>query len=127
MKEMETHVIENKALLLGDNHFETGFISLGAGAEIKEGAFLARGQDAGAFILVTDLEEEEPCAVLPVTMKNNAAAVASQSLRACIGGKVRADMLHINGTAATAAEIDLIRKFGFVPVFAHDISRLDNQ
>jgi hypothetical protein len=128
MREMETHVVENKALLLGDNHFETSSINLTAGQEIKEGAFLARS--GNAFILVTDLDPEEgqePCAIMPVTMKNSGTAAAVQSLRACLDGKVRADLLHVNGTPATKANIDLIRKYGFVPIYTTDISRLDNQ
>ena len=126
MQDMETSVVENKALLLGDNFFETGAFNLAAGQELKEGAFLKRG-NPGMFELVTDTDEDDPVAINPVTVKNTKAAVVKISLRACIGGKVRADMLNVNGAAVNSDQIDLIRKYGFIPIYANDMSRLDNQ
>jgi hypothetical protein len=125
MGEMQTTTVENKALLLGNNHFETGLINLGAGDEIKEGAFLLRSS-GHTFEVVTDTDTEEPAAILPVGIKNSGAAPKDFSIRACLDGKVRVDMLHVDGTPATPEQIDLIRKFGFIPVYATDLSRLDN-
>jgi len=125
MRESTTTVITNKALLLGNNEFETGAISLDANQEIKAGAFLKRGATPNTFELVTDTDTEEPVAIVPVDMKNNNTASARESLRACIGGKVRADMLHVDGEPANKDQIDLIRKFGFIPIYAHDISRTE--
>ena len=126
MKEIQIDIIENKALLLGDNHFETGALILTSGQEIKEGAFLQRG-NPGIFELVTDTDTEEPVAIVPVTVKNTLASSLKISLRACIAGKVRADMLHVNGDAVNTDQIDLIRKYGFIPIYTKDVSRLDNQ
>jgi hypothetical protein len=123
MREMTTNVIENKALLLGNNEFETGAVVLDPGQEIKEGAFLKRG-DPGLFVPVTNTDNEEPVAIIPVTVKNTRTEPLKMSLRGCISGKVRADMLNLNGTQATTAQIDVLRKFtGMVPIFANDISR----
>jgi len=123
MREMTINIIENKALLLGDNNFETGALVLEAGQEVKEGAFLKRG-DSGLFVPVTDTNTEEPVAIVPVTVKNTRSESLRISLRGCISGKVRADMLNVNGTQATTAQIDVLRKFtGMVPIFANDISR----
>jgi hypothetical protein len=125
MGEMKTATVVNKALLLGNNHFETGLINLGAGLEITDGAFLKR--TAGhTFEAVTDTTTEEPVAILPVGIKNSGAAAKDFSIRACLDGKVRVDMLHVDGTPATPEQIDLIRKYGFIPVYATDLSRLDN-
>ena len=123
MKEVTTSIIENKALLQGDNHFETGAILLTAGQEVKEGAYLKRWE--GKFALLTDIEKEEVVAIVPVTTKNTQSTPVTVSLRACIDGKVRADMLHINGTPANADEIDLLRKYGFTPIYANDMSRTE--
>jgi hypothetical protein len=125
MREAKTTIITNKALLLGNNEFETGAIQLSAGQEIKEGAFLKRGTAPKTFELVTNTDTEEPVAIVSVDMKNNKAASAKESLRACIGGKVRADMLNVNGAQANTDQIDLIRKYGFIPIYAHDISRTE--
>jgi len=123
MREMTINIIENKALLLGDNDFETGALILEAGKEVKEGAFLKRG-DPGLFVPVTDTATEEPVAFVPVTVKNTRSEPLRISLRGCISGKVRADMLNVNGAKATTAQIDVLRKFtGIVPIFANDISR----
>ena len=122
MREVEINVIENKALLQGDNEFETGAITLTAGQQVKEGAFLKRVTDK-EFALVVDLSTEDPVAIVPVDFGNNGTTPLKVSLRACIAGKMRADMLHINGTAATRDQIDLIRKFGFIPIYANDVSR----
>lgn len=126
MKEVTTSVIENKALLLGENYFETGSFNLAVGQELKEGAFLKRGAAAGTFELVEDIEEDDPVAICPTTIKNTKETAQTVSLGACIGGRVRADMLHINGEPVNAAEIDLIRKYGFIPIYANDISRTDS-
>ena len=71
MKQVEKTIIENKALLLGDNFFETGSIELGRGEEIKEGAFLKRGEEPKSFELVKVIGEDgdEPIAIVPVAMK----------------------------------------------------------
>ncbi|GHU12993.1 hypothetical protein FACS1894161_2360 [Spirochaetia bacterium] len=105
---MEETTITNKALLLGDNdYFETGLINIGAGVEIKEGAFLRR--NGTRFAVVTDTDTQEPVAILPVAIKNTKNAAADFSVRASLGGKVRADMLHVNGVRATADQIDMIK------------------
>ena len=124
MREVENHTIENKALLLGDNHFETGAVQLDSNSELKEGAFLKRGA-AGMFELVTNTATEDPVAINPVTLKNTRSTSSKMSIRACIDGKVRADMLHVNGVQANTDQIDLIRKYGFTPIYAHDISRTE--
>ena len=129
MPGMKAHDVVNKALLLGDNHFETGAINLAAGAEIKEGAFLKRGTGK-YFLKVTTTsgdDAEEPVAILAVGIKNEGSAATDISIRACIDGKVRADLLNVDGTQATSAQIDLIRKYGIVPIYVTDVSRSDNQ
>jgi hypothetical protein len=135
-------VYENKALLLGDNFFEGGSISVDAGDEIKEGAFLKR-TSGHTFDLVTDTDPFEadvsgtetpipgtsndvPSAVLITGVKNEGSAARLFSIRPCIAGRLRADLLHVNGIQATPEQIDLIRRTGIVPVYVNDVSRLDN-
>jgi hypothetical protein len=138
MDGMQATVYENKALLLGDNFFEGGSISVAAEAEIKEGAFLKR-TSGHTFELVTNTDPFEvdstpipgtsndvPAAVLVTGVKNTGAGTAVVGIRPCIAGRLRADLLHVNGTAATPEQIDLIRKAGIVPVYVNDVSRLDN-
>lgn len=122
MKEIQVTTIENKSLLLGNNEFETGAITLTAGQQVKEGAFLKRGAN-NTFELVTSTATEDPVAIVPVNFGNGTTASLKVSLRACIAGKVRADMLHISGTQANKDQIDLIRKYGFIPIYANDVSR----
>jgi hypothetical protein len=142
MDGMQTTVYENKALLLGDNFFESGSISVAANTEIKAGAFLKR-TSGHTFELVVDTDPFEadvggtptpvpgtsvdvPSAVLITGVKNDGNAARVFGIRPCIAGRLRADLLHVNGTPATPEQIDLIRKTGLVPVYVNDISRLDN-
>jgi len=121
MQEVKIEIIENKALLLGDNHFETGAIELKVDEEVKAGAFLKRKSDS-EFEVVKNTTSEEPVAISSVATKNITDKIIKVSIRACIDGRVRADMLNVNGTPANAAQIDMIRKFGLVPIYANDVS-----
>jgi len=119
---METRVVENKSLLQGNNDFETGILTVAAGATIPRGAFLARGTDE-KFFAITDLETENPVAVNPVEIKNTGAASADIPFRALISGSVRFDMLSVNNQPITAAQGDLLRQFaGIIPKRVTDLS-----
>jgi len=118
---MDTHKIENKSLLQGDNEFETGIINVAAGAVIPAGAFLQRASN-GKFAVVTDTEEETPCAVNPVEIKNTGTAAADIPIRALVAGRVRQDMLSVNGEAISDAEADMIRVYGIRPKKVTDLS-----
>ena len=118
---METRKVENRSLFQGNNEFETGILTADAGATIPAGAFLKRNSN-GKFSVVTDTGSETPVAVNPVELKNPGAASADIPFRALIGGKVRQDMLSVNGEAITDAEGDMIRKYGIVPKKVTDLS-----
>jgi hypothetical protein len=122
---MKAHIVDRKTLLLGNNLFETGYITIEGGTTVKSGTFLKRV--AGTeFTVVTDTTTEIPVAVLAEALTNEGIDSADMSIRPCIGGRVRADMLNINGIPATDEQHDIIRNYGIIAIKITDLSRLDN-
>jgi S1-C subfamily serine protease len=122
---MKVHFVDSKTLLLGDNLFETGYIAVAAETTIKSGTFLKR-ESGIEFAVVTDTTTEIPVAILAEDLVNESDASVDMSIRPCIKGKVRADMLNVNGTPATDEQHDMIRSYGIIAVKITDLSRLDN-
>lgn len=121
---MEEKRVVNKSLMQGDNEFETGVLTVGAGEIVPAGALLQRGSD-GKFTPVTDTEEETPCAVNPVEIKNPGAVAADIPFRAMTAGRVRQDMLSVDGDPITDAQADMIRIYGIRPRKVVDLSWVD--
>lgn len=135
---MKSEVINNRTLQLGDNEYESGNITLAAGAELNIGVVLKR-LASGSFAPVLDTDPVEidsepvpgvpvdiPVAVNPAYIKNEGAASANIGFRPLIKGRVRRDMLTINGAAITDEQADMLRNYGIIPVKGYDISREDN-
>jgi len=120
---IESREVGTPVVGLGDNQFETGSITVAANATIKAGALLKRDA-AGRFALVTDLDTETPVAINPFDIPNNSGASAELSMRGMIFGRVRADLLHVNGLPVTTpAYFDKIRANTLcVPIRVNDIS-----
>ena len=121
---IRTETVENKAVGLGGNEFETGVINVSANKTIPAGAILKR--DAGGnFALVTDLTNETPVAINPFDIPNNTATAKNMSLRAIISGPVNASALNVNGLPITSpALFDKIRDTALaITIQTHDISR----
>ena len=116
---MEIRKVENKSLLQGDNEFETGIIM--TVKTIPAGAFLKRMAN-GRFAIVTDTGNEEPVAVNPVEIPYASVQNSEANARVLIGGKVRFDMLNVDGRQITEVEGDMIRKYGIVPKKVTDLS-----
>lgn len=120
---IDTREVGTPEVGLGDNQFETGSINVAANATIKKGALLKR--DAGGnFALVTDLANDTPVAINPFDIVNKSGSAADMSMRGMIFGRVRADLLNVNGLPVTSpAFFDKIRANTLcVPIRVNDIS-----
>ena len=147
---MKVTNVKNKVVAIGDNLFESGVINIANGETVTAGTVLKRLEN-GKFAPVVSTETipgthgvpadgggwateptdpvpgDIPVAVMPWDLENLGAAPADFGFRAITSGRVRADMLTINGNAPTAAQNDLLRSYGIVPVKVTDLSQLDNQ
>jgi hypothetical protein len=141
MPDAQIHHPNNKSLFLGNNDFETGILVVPANTIIPAGALLKRIEDKFAPVLDTSpvqitVGEENvsipgvptdiPVAVNPVEIKNTNTAAADIPFRALVYGKVRADMLSVNGRPITAAQADLLKGCGIISRRVNDISRTEN-
>jgi hypothetical protein len=109
---------------MGDNYFESGKITLAAGAMLPAGAVLKRsGTDFAAATLAAD----DFVAVNPFEIKNNTEASKVFGFRAIVSGRVRADMLKLGSNSTTTADNDKLRKVGILPMKVTDLSQKDNQ
>jgi hypothetical protein len=140
MGEVNIRKVENKIFLLGNNEYETGILTVPANGTVPIGALLKRA--SGKFVPVTDTSPvlinvsdsatknvpvpgvpvEIPVAVNPVDIKNPDASPADIPFRALIGGRVRRDMLSINGSPIEDDQADMLRSYGIIPKQVHDIS-----
>jgi hypothetical protein len=147
---MKIENVTNRVVLLGDNHFESGVITIPAGATVAEGTVLKRNPD-GKFAPVTNTDTapgthgipaagggwsteptdpvpgDVPVAVMPFSVTSEKSADADFGFRAIVDGRVRLDMLRINGSSITAAQSDMLRGVGILPVKVTDLSQPDNQ
>jgi hypothetical protein len=144
MPDAQTRHPENKSLFLGNNEFETGLLTVPAGTTIPAGALLKRVDNKFAPVLNTSpiqinvgdsstidvpvpgVPADAPVAVNPVEVKNPGGAPADIPFRALVSGKVRADMLSVDGQPITAAQADMLRVYGILPRRLNDISRTEN-
>jgi hypothetical protein len=135
---MKTEIVNNRTLQLGDNEYESGNITINAGAKLDIGIVLKRQAD-GSFAPVINTDPVEvdsepvpgvptdiPVAVNPTFIKNEGVTPVNIGFRPLIKGRVRRDMLTINGTAITDEQADMLRNYGIIPVKGTDISREDN-
>jgi hypothetical protein len=147
---MKVQNVENRVLMLGDNYYESGIINIESGALIKAGTVLKRGAD-GKFAPAVSTEAtpgthgtpasgggwdteptdpapgDVPAAIMPFDITNGKTAAADAGFRALVGGRVRADMLHIANNPLTPLQCDMLRNVGILPVKVTDLSQLDNQ
>ena len=123
---IRTQDVESKAVGLGGNEFETGVINVAAGVTVLAGSILKRDA-TGKFTLVTDLAVDTPVAINPFDIPNPGGVAADMSLRAIVYGRVRADMLNVNGLPVTSpAFFDKIRANTLcIPIQVNDISRME--
>jgi len=123
MSGVNIRTIISQELQLGNCEFEQGGISLGGGVTIKAGTILKRA-DERKFAIAEDTDTF--VAVVPFDMTNPDATDATLGFRAIISGRVRRDMLNINGaTPITSAQADNLRANGnIIAVETTDISRV---
>jgi hypothetical protein len=144
MPEIKSHTVTNKALFLGDNEYETGLLTVPATGTVPAGALLKRengkfspvvntspveinvGDTDTVNVPVPGVPADIPVAVNPIEISNPGNAAADIPFRALVAGKVRADMLSVNGQPITDAQSDMLRSYGILPRKVTDISRLDN-
>lgn len=118
---METKTIDTSVLLLGDNEFETGLLAVvPANGVIKAGTCLKR--DGEKFAVLKTPASEKIAAIVPFDVENETGTAADIPFRALISGKVRADKVLIDGNAATAEQLDMLRACAIIPVKVTDVS-----
>jgi hypothetical protein len=147
---VKTENVSNRTLLLGDNYFESGSMTVGAGVTVKAGTVLKREAD-GKFAPAENtgatpgshgtpaagggwdtepadsIPGDVPIAVVAFDITNERNAPADVGFRALIGGRARSDMLTLGGAPLTPAQRDALRACGIIPLSVKDLSRLDNQ
>jgi hypothetical protein len=118
---IRSQTVENTAVGLGGNEFETGAITVAANATVKAGAILKREMN-GDFGLADS--SDTFVAINPFDIENKGTAAAKMSMRAIVFGRVRADLLNFNGASVGTALYDKIRQNTLcIPVQGNDISR----
>jgi hypothetical protein len=117
--------VTSRVVLLGDNHFTSGKITLAAGATLEAGAVLKRGASPKEFAVATSADAY--AAINPFELTNDTGVSKTLGFRPCMDGRVREDMLRVSGDPVTVADIDKLRGVGILPVQVTDISHLDNQ
>jgi hypothetical protein len=121
---IRSHTVESSVVCLGNNEFETGSINVAANAIIKKGTVLKRVGEK--FAPISNIETETPVAINPFDIENTSNAAADMSMRACICGNVRADLLTANGVTTTPAQNDKIRaSTACIPLTVNDISHTE--
>jgi hypothetical protein len=147
---MKVENVVNRVVMLGDEQFESGVITILAGGIIKAGTVLKRNPD-GKFAPVVNTDTtpgtpgtpaagggwevpptdpipgDVPTAVMPFDIANGKDVDVDVGFRALVAGRVRADMLRINNNPLSAEQKDLLREVGILPVKVTDLSHLDNQ
>ena len=117
------HTIVSKELQLGGCEFEQGMIALEGGKTIKAGTILKRADERKFAVAEPD---DTFIAVVPFDMTNADPNDAILGFRAIISGRVRRDMLNVNGSSPiTSAQADNLRANGnIIAVESTDISRV---
>jgi hypothetical protein len=147
---MKVENVTSRVVMLGDEFYESGVITIPAGATIAAGTVLKRNTD-GKFAPVTNtattpgtpgtpaagggwdappvdpIPGDVPTAVMPFDISNGKTVDEDFGFRALVAGRVRADMLRINGNLLTAEQRDMLREAGILAVKVTDLSHLDNQ
>jgi hypothetical protein len=122
-KRVSFDTIDNRKVVgIGNNVFEQGLITIGAGATVTAGTALKRSGDS--FAACNGASGEIPLAVMPFDLTNGGAASANMGFRALTGGMVRKDLLRLNGTAISKAQADALRDYGITVVDITDVSRV---
>ena len=123
---MKTTNVASRVVMLGDNNFQSGRITLAAGATLPAGTVLKRGgSDTITFAIATSADEY--AAVNPFEIVNVSANSKEFGFRPIMDGRVRQDLVKVNGASLTATDIDKLRKVGILPKKVTDLSVLDNQ
>jgi len=126
MSGMKVENITNRVIMLGDNHYVSAKITLAANTTLAQGTVLKRGgADTITFDVATAADEYS--AINPFEIKNETAAPKVFGFEALMDGRVRGDLIKVNGAPLTAADIDKLRKVGILPSKVTDLSVLDNQ
>jgi hypothetical protein len=112
------NAVNNRVVGIGDNKFESGSISVAAGATVAAGAALSRAADGKFQVAQTTTgdDAEVILAVNPFDFKNEGTATAVLGFRAIIGGEVRKDMVTVGGVAVTTEQADMLRDYGIIVV-----------
>ena len=123
MSGVNIHTIISKELQLGGCEFEQGTIALEGGKTVNAGTILKRADERKFAIAEPD---DTFIAVVPFDMTNADPNDAIMGFRAIVSGRVRRDMLNINGTTPiTSAQADNLRaNSNIIAVETTDISRV---
>jgi hypothetical protein len=123
MSGVDFDTIDNQKVVgIGDNLFEQGVIAMGAGATIAAGTVLKR--EGNKFAACNGADDEVPLAVVPFKLTNSGGA-ADIAFRALVSGKVRKELLTLNGAEISKAQADALRDYGIIAVSITDVSRVN--
>lgn len=120
----ENRAHDNVILLVGDNEFETGILTVPANTTIAAGTIVQKA--SGKFVLSEGEATEVSLAVVVTSETNATGSNVDIPCRVAISGKVNKKALKISSAAATDAQADLVRKFGLVPVVVNEVGKHDN-
>lgn len=120
----EEKTIEPKTLLLGDNEFETGTLTVAAASSggtinIQDGTVLTRDGTSGNFVPAANTSGAlfvlTDHIITPITTAGNYA------VRVCISGSVNRNLLNLGGVALTDAQADDLRKNNILALTVHEV------
>lgn len=111
-------------LLLGDNEFESGILTLANGGAVKEGALLKREAD-GKFGVISATSTQDPVAVyVGADISNSSGSTATYEIRPVISGRVAASRCHYStNTPLSAADKDALRGHSIIALDAYESGR----
>lgn len=120
----EEKTIEPKTLLLGDNEFETGTLTVAAASageeiSIPDGAVLTRDETSGKYVPAEGTEGALFILVDHVITPIKAAG--DYAVRVCIKGDVNRNLVTLGGEALTDAQVDALRQNGVLARTVYDV------
>ncbi len=123
-KNYENELHQSRELLLGNNFFSTGILTVPANKKIMEGTILQTA--SGKFTVSTAAAGEVGLCVAVDNVVNASDTAIDVAVRVCIAGPVNSELLLLGSAKATAAQADLLRTYSIVPVKVNQCGSVDN-
>ena len=114
----------SREVLLGNNQFRTGILTVPANTTISEGEMLQTASTK--FTRYTGASGEVGVCVMVGTEVNSTSSAVDVPVRVCIAGLVDQKLIKVGASAATAVQADVLRNYGIIPVVVNQVGQLDN-